>query len=40
MTRTIRQIGLTFVAALLRLIVRPAPTGWQRSTRPVNLRGR
>ena len=40
MVKSIRQIGLKFLVALLRAFARPAPAGWQRSTRPVTLRGR
>ena len=40
MARTIRQIGLKLTVALLRLFVRPAPAGWRRSTRPLDLTGR
>jgi hypothetical protein len=40
MAQAIRQIGLKLVVALLRVFVRPAPRGWQPSTRPTTLRGR
>ncbi len=40
MAKTIRQIGLTVVVALLRLAGRPAPRGWQRSRRRLTLHGR
>lgn len=36
MAKAIRQIGLKFVLALLRLFERPAPTGWQPSRRPAD----
>jgi hypothetical protein len=40
MAQAIRQIGLKLTVALLRLFVRDKPAGWQRSTRPLTLRGR
>jgi hypothetical protein len=40
MAKAIRQIGLKLVVGLLRLLGRPAAPGWQRSRRPVTLRGR
>ncbi len=40
MAQAIRQIGLKLIVALLRLFVRPAPTGWQPSRRPPTLDGR
>lgn len=40
MARAIRQIGLKIFVALLRVLVRPAPAGWRRSTRPNGLTGR
>lgn len=41
MAQTIRRIGLKLATALLQLFVHPAPTGWQRSTRPpADLSGR
>lgn len=40
MVKTIRQAGLKITVGLLQLFVRPARPGWQRSTRPVSLRGR
>jgi hypothetical protein len=40
MVKAIRQAGLKLTTALLKLLVRPARPGWQRSTRPVSLRGR
>ncbi len=39
MAQAIRQIGLKILVALLRLVGRDAPAGWQRSTRPTHLRG-
>lgn len=39
MTQALRQIGLKLLVALLRLLSRDAPAGWQRSTRPTHLRG-
>lgn len=39
MAQAIRQIGLKLLVALLRVFTRPAPTGWNRSTRPTHLRG-
>lgn len=38
--RIIRQFRLKLVAVITRLITRPAPSGWQRSTRSITLRGR
>ncbi len=40
MVKAIRQAGLKFTVALLKLFVRPARSGWQRSTRPPSLRAR
>lgn len=38
--RLVRQVALAASLALLRLFGRRGPAGWQRSTRPVSLRGR
>ncbi len=40
MAQAIRQIGLKLLVALLRLVSRPAPRGWQPSPRTPDLRGR
>jgi hypothetical protein len=40
MVKAIRQAGLKLATILLKGLVRPAPPGWRRSRRPVNLRGR
>lgn len=37
MAKAIRQIGLKLIVALLRLFVRPAPTGWTASRRSSEL---
>ncbi len=38
--RTIRQFRLKLITAIIRLLTRPAPGGWQRSARSATLRGR
>jgi hypothetical protein len=40
MAQAIRQIGLRLLVLVLRLVVRPAPSGWRPSARPPSLRGR
>ena len=40
MVKAIRQAGLKLTVVLLKLLVRPAQAGWQRSTRPLDLTGR
>jgi hypothetical protein len=40
MVKAIRQAGLKFTVALLRLFVRPARPGWRHTTRPLDLTGR
>ncbi len=39
MAQAIRQIGLRLLVLVLRLVVRPAPSGWRRSDRPSSLDG-
>lgn len=38
--RRLRQFGLGLAVALLRLLMRPPASGWQRSTRGTSLHGR
>jgi len=40
MARTIRRLGLRLLVGMLRMVTPPAASGWQHSTRPVNLRHR
>ncbi len=40
MVKSIRQAGLKIIVGLLKLFVRSARPGWQRSTRPSTLTGR
>lgn len=40
MARTIRQICLSIICAVLRLFAPAAPRGWGRSNRPTGLDGR
>lgn len=39
MAQAIRRLGLKLALALLRLVTRPAASGWQRSDRPSSLTG-
>lgn len=40
MAQAIREICVRLAVALLKLCGRPARPGWQRSERPMNLKGR
>jgi hypothetical protein len=41
MAKSIRRVGLRLFTALVRLIVRDVPAGWQRSDRsPTDLQSR
>lgn len=40
MARPIRQIGLTILVALARLLSPSSRRGWKRSTRTADLRGK